>query len=277
MSDLADIPAHAIALESDPPWKVLIVEDNHTVAALHQRLVDTMPGFRSLGVVADGEAAYRAVAAMRPDLAIVDLAMAGCDGRTLLRRLRSEELPVEVIVVTASRDAQTVREMVHLGVVDYLVKPFAPERLKHSMSTFARRARGLRRAQLGQDDVDIVQASGAVRMHRLPKGLKRARLSAVRSVLEVSEHALSAEEVGERIGVARVTARRYLDYLDVIGTVSVERQCHGPGRPLNRYRYVQPPERPRQQAGQSSSASHSAIARHGEPVPPTRRSGKKPT
>jgi two-component system response regulator DctR len=238
MTSIVEPPAPIPTVDTDPPWTVLIVEDSQAVAVLHQRLVDAMPGFRSVGVVSDGESAYRAIAAERPDLAIVDLAMPGCDGRTLVRRLRTEGLPVEVVVVTASRDARTVREMLHLGIVDYLVKPFAPERLQHSMSTFARRARGLRRAQLGQDDVDIVQASGAVGMLRVPKGLKRGRLSAVRSVLEASQHALTAEEVGERIGVARVTARRYLDYLDVIGTVTVERECHGPGRPRNRYRYV---------------------------------------
>ena len=44
--------------------------------------------------------------------------------------------------------------------------------------------------------------------------------------------------MGRRVGVARVTARRYLDYLDVIGAVRVERECHGPGRPLNRYQHV---------------------------------------
>jgi two-component system response regulator DctR len=239
---MSNLDSGSPTVESDPPWKVLIVEDSHVVAALHQRLVDSMPGFRSLGIVSDGDAAYRAAVTMHPDLAIIDLQMPGCDGRTLLRRLRADGSDVEVVVVTASRDAQTVREMLHLGVVDYLVKPFAPERLQHSMSTFARRARGLRRAQLGQDDVDIVQASGAVRMLRVPKGLKRARLSAVRGVLEQSNRALTAEEVGERIGVARVTARRYLDYLDVIGSVTVERECHGPGRPRNRYRYRRPQE-----------------------------------
>jgi two-component system response regulator DctR len=233
-------------VDAEPPWKVLIVEDSHAVATVHQRLVDATPGFRSIGVVSDGESAYRAIAASQPDLAIVDLAMPGCDGRTLVRRLRTEGLAVEVVVVTASRDAATVREMLHLGCIDYLVKPFAPERLQHSMATFARRARGLRRAQLAQDDVDIVQASGAVRMVRVPKGLKRGRLSAVRQVLEGSNEALTAEEVGERIGVARVTARRYLDYLDVIGTVTVERECHGPGRPRNRYRYVRPQGEPGQ-------------------------------
>ncbi len=225
-------------IERDPPWRVLIVEDDHAVASLHQRLVEAMPGFRSLGVMTDGEAASRALSSMLPDLAIVDLAMPGCDGRTLVRRMRVNGVPVEVIVVTAARDARTVREMLHLGVIDYLVKPFAPERLQHAMSSFARRARGLRRAQLAQDDVDIVQATGAVGMWRPPKGLKPRRLAEVRSLLQSSDRALAAEEVGARVGIARVTARRYLDYLDVIGAVTVERECRGPGRPRNLYRHA---------------------------------------
>jgi len=227
-------------LEAEIPWKVLIVEDSHDVAVLHQRLVDAMPGFRSIGVASDGESAMRTTVTMRPDLAIVDLSMPGGDGRTFLRQLRAANLNVEVIVVTASRDAQTVREMMHAGVVDYLVKPFEPERLQHAMTTFSCRARALRRAYLAQDDVDLVQSTGAVRMYRPPKGLKRTRLVAVRSILEDSDRPLSAEEVAERIGVARVTARRYLDYLNVTGTVNIERSRSGPGRPLNCYRFIRP-------------------------------------
>ena len=236
---------HATAprAEPTPTWKVLIVEDSHAVAMLHARIVETMPGFRSVGVVADGEAAYRASVAMRPDLAIVDLSMPRADGRGFLRRVRAEGLPLEVIVVTASRDAATVRETLHLGVVDYLVKPFAPERLQYAIGAFSQRARALRRPELRQDDVDLVQTSGVPRLPRLPKGLKRSTLLAVREAIESTPAALSADEVGRLVGVARVTARRYLDYLDVIGAVSVERECHGPGRPLNRYRQVGAPPR----------------------------------
>jgi two-component system response regulator DctR len=219
-------------------WRVLIVEDSPEVAALHRRLVDAVPEFRTVAVAPDGVAAYRAVDTTRPDVAIVDLTMPGGDGLTFLRRVRAESLELEVIVVTASRDAKTVRETLHLGVVDYLVKPFAPERLRQSLDAFARRARALRRPQLAQDEVDLVQASGAAGLHRLPKGLKRATLAAVRSTLDTSEAPLTADEVGHRVGVARVTARRYLEYLEVIGAASVERECKGPGRPRNRYRHV---------------------------------------
>jgi two-component system response regulator DctR len=220
------------------PWRVLVVEDSPSVGALHHRLVKATPGFRSLGVVTEGDSAYRAALSMRPDLAIVDLSMPGCDGLTFLRRLRAEALMVEVIVVTASRDARTVQEAVQLGVIDYLVKPFALERLQHALNVFAQRSRVLRRTQLAQDDVDLVQVSGGLRLHRLPKGLRRKTLSAIRGLLASSDIALSADEVGRAVGVARVTARRYLDYLDVVGAARVERESNGPGRPLNRYRHV---------------------------------------
>jgi two-component system response regulator DctR len=223
-------------------WTVLVVEDNPAVAAVHCKLVDTLPDFRTVGVVSDGVAAYRAVAALRPHVAIVDLTMPGGDGLTFVRRVRHEGLPLEVIVVSASRDAQTIREAMHLGVADYLVKPFAPDRLRQSFTALALRARTLQRPLLAQDEVDLVQATGAARIQRLPKGLKRSTLRAVREALERAGGPLSADEVGREIGVARVTARRYLEYLDVIGLARVERECHGPGRPRNRYQHV--PVRP---------------------------------
>jgi two-component system, CitB family, response regulator DctR len=232
-SELA-IPARRSRVE--PRWSVVIVEDNPDVAMVHRRFIDATPDFRAVQVVSNADAAYTAVQRLRPDLAIVDLTMPGGDGLALLRRIRQAQIPLEVIVVTASRDAPTVREAMHLGVVDYLVKPFAPDRLRHSLDVFARRVRALRRPHLDQADVDLVQSSGATRMQRLPKGLRRATFAAIVAALEQSDRPLSADEVGQAVDVARVTARRYLEYLEVIGAAEIERECRGPGRPRNRYR-----------------------------------------
>jgi two-component system response regulator DctR len=226
------------AARTSAPWRVLVVEDDAAVASLQRRLVDALPDFRAVGTATNGELGYRAIESLRPDLAIVDLTMPGGDGVSLLRRIRQEGLPIEVVVVTASRDAATIREVMHLGVVDYLVKPFAPERLWESLQAFAVRSRALARQLLAQEEIDLAQSTGARRIHRLPKGLKRSTLNAVRSTLEASDRPLCADEIGETVGVARVTARRYLEYLDVIGAARVERECTGPGRPRNRYRCV---------------------------------------
>ncbi|MBM3677619.1 MAG: response regulator [Actinobacteria bacterium] len=218
-------------------WKVLVVEDNPDVAALHARLIDEGPQFRVVHTAPNGEAAYRAVQLLQPDLAIVDLAMPGGDGLSFVRRVRRESIPLEVIVVTAARDAASVREAMHLGVIDYLVKPFAPDRMRQALAAFAWRARAFTRPQLAQEEVDLVQASGATRLQRLPKGLRRQTLNAIRQVL-VGGETLTADEVGRRVGVARVTARRYLEYLEVTGVAEVERESIGPGRPRNRYRWA---------------------------------------
>lgn len=217
-------------------WRVMIVEDNPAVAGLHKRLVDSTPSFRTVHIAWNGEQASAALTAVQPDLIILDLTMPGGDGLPFLRRLRREGLPVEVVVVTASRGGPTVREATHLGVIDYLVKPFSPQRFRQALSAFAVRHRALARPQLSQDDVDTARSSGAARGRRLPKGLKEATLGSVLATLEASPRPLSADEVGRQIGVARVTARRYLEYLELVGVAEVLRETSGPGRPRNRYR-----------------------------------------
>ncbi|MEA2364974.1 MAG: two-component system, CitB family, response regulator DctR [Thermoleophilaceae bacterium] len=219
-------------------WRVMIVEDNSTVAAVHKRIVDSVPYLHTEHIASNGTRALEAMRTVQPDLVILDLTMAGGDGLPFLRKLRREGIPVDVIVVTASRGGRIVQECMHLGAVDYLVKPFSPHRLRAALTATAMRWRTLARSdQLSQADVDTVQASGSAGLERrLPTGLKDTTLDAVIAVLEADYSPFSANEVAERVGVARVTARRYLEYLQVLGIVEMSREGEGPGRPRNRYR-----------------------------------------
>lgn len=219
-------------------WRVMIIEDNAAVAALHRRIVDSVPYLHTDHIARNGEHGFRALNVTKPDLVILDLTMAGGDGLSFLRRVRREGLAIDVIVVTASRGGRIVQEATHLGVIDYLVKPFAPERLLRALSGFAMRRRALTRSpDLSQADVDTVRVTGSAhRGRRLPKGIKESTLAAVVALLESHSAALSAGEVGDQVGVARVTARRYLEYLQLTGHVELVRRLQGPGRPPNRYR-----------------------------------------
>ncbi|WP_299428820.1 HTH domain-containing protein, partial [uncultured Meiothermus sp.] len=58
----------------------------------------------------------------------------------------------------------------------------------------------------------------------------------IQLILRTVGHALSADEVGDRVGVSRVTAWRYLEYLQQTGFVAVEMEYGSVGRPIKRYK-----------------------------------------
>ena len=156
-------------------WGTLIVEDAPAVAEVHRRLVASTPGFAVSGIARTADEARRLAAQHRPHLILLDLGLPGGDGIGLLRALRGAREPVEVIAATAARGADVVRDCVHLGVVDYLVKPFAPERLRQALGLFAHRMQALHEGELVQAEVDRLCASGRRPARALPRDLAPKR------------------------------------------------------------------------------------------------------
>jgi response regulator of citrate/malate metabolism len=124
---------------------------------------------------------------------------------------------------------------VQLGAVDYLVKPFDEERLRKSLLLFQRRMAMLGDAQLSQGEVDQFCSNGPNALRWLPRTLSSSRLDEIRAVLERDERPVTAEAVAAETGVARVTARRYLEYLVTIGQATMEPIATGRGRPRHVY------------------------------------------
>jgi response regulator of citrate/malate metabolism len=218
-------------------WRVLVVEDDREVASLHCRYVDRQPGFTVVGVALTAEQALEMVHNLRPHLLLLDLGLPGVDGLVLLRRLRASGSPVEAIAVTAAREGDTVRATVQLGVVDYLVKPFHPDRLRQALGAFLRRmATVAPGGELAQTEIDALTTAGTGGRRWLPKDLQPERLEDVRAALAAADEPLSAEDLAGRTGIARTTARRYLEYLVTVSEATVEQVSDGPGRPRKAYR-----------------------------------------
>ncbi|MCV4713825.1 response regulator, partial [Escherichia coli] len=71
---------------------------------------------------------------------------------------------------------------------------------------------------------------------RLPKGLDPLTLEGVERAIGSSDKPLSAEEVAARVGLSRVSAWRYLEYLSEQGTLLAEMVYGSVGRPTKRYK-----------------------------------------
>jgi response regulator of citrate/malate metabolism len=219
-------------------WRVLVVEDDPIVAGLHRRFVSRVRGFEVVAVASTAAQAQAAVRRTRPDLILLDIGLPGDSGLDLLRRLRATGEAVEAIAVTAATATPAVRAAVQLGAVDYIVKPFDLDRLRKSLGLFQRRMTMLATAQLAQPDVDRICSDGPNAYRWLPRDISGERLEQVRESLSKAGSATTAAHVAAEVGIARVTARRYLEYLVTIGQATMEPVVTGPGRPRKTYRFV---------------------------------------
>ena len=222
--------------------RVLVVDDDFMVARIHVGFVERVKGFEVAGVAHSGAEAADAVARLRPDLLLLDLYLPDRFGLDLLADLRAGPHPCDAIVITAAKEADAVRAAVRLGVADYLLKPFGFPDLEERLARYAAQRRLLDRTEVhDQDDVDRVfvrTASGAAGAVALPKGMSAETARLVEAALSGAEAAQSATEVAERVGISRVSARRYLEHFVSMGQADVRLRYGSTGRPERLYRWV---------------------------------------
>jgi len=240
--------------------RVLVVDDDFMVARLHSTLVGRVPGFTVAGVAHSGGEALTAVRELRPELVLLDIYLPDIPGLEVLRELRGGAAPEEgpdVLVVTAARDAETVRGAQRGGAVQYIIKPFEGQLLQERLRRYAERRAALAALKAPeQGDVDRLfadtggddggagggaqDAGGAG--GTLPKGLTAQTAGLVRGTLDASPEGsgISASECAERSGLSRVSARRYLEHFVATGTARVTLRYGTTGRPERRYHRTGP-------------------------------------
>lgn len=82
-----------------------------------------------IAVAADGREALRLVALHSPDVALVDVSMAGWDGVTLAREMSRAHPSLKIVAVTRHDDGGFVRKMMDAGACGYVVKQNATSHL----------------------------------------------------------------------------------------------------------------------------------------------------
>jgi CitB family two-component system response regulator MalR len=223
--------------------KVLIVEDDPMVAEFNRRYLARVEGFQLVATASSGDEALTIIARQPVDLVLLDIFMPGKTGLELLRQIRRVGHGVDVILVTAAADRDSIREALQYGAVDYLIKPFEFERLNASLAAYRDRVRIMRQSTiLTQDDLDrrVLRKDLPVQAD-MPKGIDRNTLRRIwAKIVAASPAAFSTDDLARMAGISRVSTRKYLYFLARQGLLDVETVYGAVGRPIFKYRCPNP-------------------------------------
>lgn len=108
--------------------KILIVDDAMFMRSLIKDALQPL-GYDIVGEAENGADAFQRFQELKPNLVTLDIIMPDVDGIETLARIREVSKDVKVVMITAVDQRQSMLRAMNLGVSDFIVKPFAEDRV----------------------------------------------------------------------------------------------------------------------------------------------------
>jgi two-component system response regulator DesR len=182
--------------------RILLAEDQAMVRGALSALLGLESDIEVLGAAADGEAAWRELQRLQPDVLVTDIEMPGLSGLELAQRVQRHGLPTKVVIVTTFARSGFLRRALDAGVVGYLLKDAPAEDLAEALRKVHRGGRAID-PQLAIDawsDADPLN-------------------DRERQVLRLAGEGRSATDIAAQLNLSHGTVRNYLS--EAIGKLGV--------------------------------------------------------
>ncbi len=220
---------------------VMILEDDLRASYTLESTINQQPHFQVIAVCETCAEARMQMDLFKPDLVFVDVTLPDGNGVDLIRQWREQNVQSHFIMTTAIRETKIIERTVQLGVIDYLVKPIRMSRVVQSLEDYREyRQTLLDNTTVDQEDIDLLlRKSHRKSLRQTPKGIDSTTLAMLKNYL-TSERpdSFSSEEIGEKMNFSRITARRYLEYLESEGVLRLELDYNTGGRPKRLYKLI---------------------------------------
>ena len=220
-------------------YNVLIVEDDPMVGLINEQYLKYNKEFCVVGICRDGTSALDFLEKNSVDLIILDVYMPHMDGFETLHQIRKKKTYIDVIMVTAANDKESLEEALRLGIIDYLVKPFTFERFQMALDKYVAQVGALNQLdRLNQKNIDFIIEQVRKKSEDLhPKGIQDKTLQIILDHMkERKGQWMTGDEIAEMAGLTSVTVRRYMNYLVELGKVSSVMNYETGGRPCMLYK-----------------------------------------
>jgi DNA-binding NarL/FixJ family response regulator len=185
--------------------KVAIVEDSAGVRENWARLINAAPGFKCVGLFASGEAALKALPALRPDVVLMDINLPGMSGIECTARLKAQLPETQILMVTVHGDNERVFAALQAGASGYLLKRTRADELLEAIHEVMRGG-----APMTGEIARMVIAS----FRRPAPAPDAARLTPrEEEILALLTQGYSNKEIADRLSVSFDTVRTHLRHV----------------------------------------------------------------
>lgn len=129
------MPTSAVARSARPSGIRLLVVDDHPIfrAGLCEELAGGAEEIEIIGQAEEGQQACNLVAALRPEVVLMDAQMSGMDGLEATRRIKADFPGTKVIVLSATAEIDRVRTVLQAGANGYLLKTATTPELRQAI------------------------------------------------------------------------------------------------------------------------------------------------
>lgn len=226
----------------------MIIEDDPMVRDINVKFLKEIQGFELVGAVGNLIDARSFIKKQKLDLILLDIYLPKENGIDFLKWLRENEINVEVILITADNTINRIQEAFRYGARDYLIKPFTLQRFKEALLKFKDMYNNFKSVnEIDQIQLDKYISSSKELIQEVKannndmvKGLNSYTYKIIwQQVEKAGETYITAERLAEILGIARVTVRRYLDYMNKEKKLERIIEYGKIGRPKHKYKIIQ--------------------------------------
>jgi Response regulator of citrate/malate metabolism len=225
--------------------EVMIVDDDPMVRKINSNFLESIEGFNLAKAVSNLKEAKQFLIDNKVNLILLDVFLNNENGIDFFKWIRKEEIHIDVILITADNTMERVQEAFRYGAVDYLIKPFSFDRFKEALGLFKERYHKFKNYDtIQQNELDnlILSSKSCDKLEKdnmvpLEKGFNKYTYNAILDTMERDEYSyFTAEELAEKLAIARVTVRRYLDYMKKEDILDKITEYGKVGRPQHKYK-----------------------------------------
>ncbi len=219
--------------------RCLIGIDNLNLIKVVQEYLKKIDRFSYVKITNDMNTAKKLLKEYDFDFMIASCCQQKDEDQNLLGWIRENNINIEVIYATYHNDIQNIQKAFRYGVCDYLILPLTFDRFNLAIQRIIEKILFLHsQKQFTQKEIDdyialstLMPCAGA----DSSKSINNTTLSKIKKYMDEFKEPFTANELADKIGLSRVTVRRYLECMSDEGFIKTRLQYGNIGRPHKLY------------------------------------------